>query len=98
MDYSGYPDCRPEFIESFQQTANLTCKLFLKDNVTIQAPLMYLTKAEIIQIGFDLNVPYHLTHSCYDPINGKACGHCDSCLLRMNGFKQAEVTDPTVYF
>ena len=95
LDYSGYPDCRPAFVESFQQTARLGTRL---TGFTIRAPLQHLTKAEIIRLGTRLNVPYELTHSCYDPApDGRACGHCDSCLLRKKGFQEAGVADPTRY-
>ncbi|MEM6561665.1 MAG: 7-cyano-7-deazaguanine synthase QueC [Planctomycetota bacterium] len=94
LDYSGYPDCRPEFIDAFQQTARLGTKL---TTLTIHAPLVHWTKAQIIRRGTDLGVDYALTHSCYDPINGKACGRCDSCLLRAKGFRDAGVPDPTDY-
>lgn len=95
LDYSGYPDCRPEFVESFQQTARLGTK---RTQFTIHAPLVHLTKAEIIRRGVQLNVDYSQTHSCYDPTpEGLACGRCDSCLLRKKGFAEAGVADPTRY-
>lgn len=95
LDYSGYPDCRPAFIESFQQTARLGTRL---TQFTIHAPLQHLTKAEIIQRGTELGVPFEITHSCYDPTaQGLACGRCDSCLLRRKGFTQAGIPDPTRY-
>ena len=95
LDYSGYPDCRPAFIESFQQTARLGTK---RANFTVHAPLVHLTKAQIIRRGVELGVDYSMTHSCYDPNEqGRACGRCDSCLLRMKGFAEAGVIDPTVY-
>ena len=95
LDYSGYPDCRPEFVESFQRTARLGTRLA---DFTIRAPLQRLTKAEIVRLGTRLNVPYGLTHSCYDPApDGAACGRCDSCLLRKKGFAEAGVADPTRY-
>ncbi len=96
QDYSGYPDCRPEFIQAFQHTACEALGL-PSGRLVIHRPLQNLSKSEIIQLGHSLQVPYHLTHSCYDPINGKACGHCDSCLLRKKGFEEANVPDPTVY-
>ena len=95
LDYSGYPDCRPEFVESFQHTARLGTT---RTAFTIHAPLVHLTKAEIIKKGVSLGVDYGQTHSCYDPSPaGLACGHCDSCLLRKKGFAQAGVADPTRY-
>ncbi|WP_428939091.1 7-cyano-7-deazaguanine synthase QueC [Fontivita pretiosa] len=95
LDYSGYPDCRPQFIESFQQTARLGTK---RSGFTIHAPLMQMTKAQIIRRGIELGVDYSMTHSCYDPdAAGRACGHCDSCLLRRRGFAAAGVPDPTIY-
>ena len=94
IDYSGYPDCRPEFIEAFQRAANLGTKF--AGRFTIHAPLVHLTKAQIIQRGTALGVDYGQTHSCYDPDpTGAACGHCDSCLLRKKGFEEANVPDPT---
>lgn len=99
IDYSGYPDCRPAFIESFTQTANLATKLGVDGNtIRIHTPLMEMTKAQIITTGTNLGVDYALTHSCYDPApNGLACGRCDSCVLRRNGFEQAGIPDPTRY-
>lgn len=95
LDYSGYPDCRPSFIESFQQTARLGTKL---TDFNIHAPLLHLSKAQIIQHGTALGVDYSMTHSCYDPApSGSSCGHCDSCLLRKKGFAEAGVKDPTEY-
>ena len=95
LDYSGYPDCRPEFVASFQETARLGTK---RTDFTIHAPLVQLTKAEIIQWGVRLNVDYGQTHSCYDPSpDGLACGRCDSCILRKKGFAEAGVPDPTRY-
>lgn len=95
LDYSGYPDCRPAFIDSFQQTARLGTR---RANFTIHAPLIQLTKAKIIRRGIELGVDYSLTHSCYDPDSaGLACGRCDSCLLRRKGFTEAMVSDPTKY-
>jgi 7-cyano-7-deazaguanine synthase len=96
IDYSGYPDCRPEFIEAFQHAANLGTKF--AGRFKIHTPLIRLTKAQIIQRGMQLGVNYALTHSCYDPDqSGAACGHCDSCLLRRKGFAEAGVADPTRY-
>jgi len=100
IDYSGYPDCRPEFIESFERMANLATKAGVegKTRLKIRTPLMDLTKAEIIRKGIALGVDYSMTHSCYDPdLSGKACGQCDSCLLRKKGFAEAAVADPTKY-
>ena len=100
LDYSGYPDCRPEFIQAFQTLANLATKAGVekKTTVTIHAPLINLTKAEIINKGMELGVDYSLTSSCYDPSEiGEACGLCDSCQLRRKGFLEAAVVDPTRY-
>jgi 7-cyano-7-deazaguanine synthase len=100
IDYSGYPDCRPEYIGAFEQMANLALKAAVegKIKIRIHTPLMAMTKAEIIRKGVELGVDYRLTHSCYDPsADGKACGQCDACLLRKKGFQEAGVTDPTVY-
>jgi 7-cyano-7-deazaguanine synthase len=100
VDYSGYPDCRPEYIEAFQYMANLATKAGVegKTQVTIRAPLIHMSKAEIIQKGIELGVDYSITHSCYDPSpEGRACGQCDSCLLRKKGFRKAGVPDPTPY-
>jgi 7-cyano-7-deazaguanine synthase len=101
VDYSGYPDCRPAFVEAFEKMANLALKAAVegKMRIAIRAPLLHMTKAEIIRRGTELGVPYHLTHSCYDPDGaGRACGQCDSCLLRKKGFEDAGVIDPTNYF
>ncbi len=100
VDYSGYPDCRPEFIQSFEQTANLATAYGVSggDKITIHSPLIEMTKAEIIKAGTELGVDYSQTISCYDPAdNGAACGHCDSCQLRAKGFADAGVADPTIY-
>ncbi len=100
IDYSGYPDCRPEYIEAYQTMANLATQTGVegKTKLTIRAPLMDKTKAEIIQIGTALGIDYSLTLSCYDPdAEGRACGRCDSCLLRKRGFKKAGIPDPTRY-
>jgi 7-cyano-7-deazaguanine synthase len=95
LDYSGYPDCRPEFVESFQHTARLGTK---RSGFTIHAPLVKLSKAQIIRRGVELGVDYGMTYSCYDPDElGRACGRCDSCLLRKKGFAEAGVADPTQY-
>lgn len=101
IDYSGYPDCRPEFIAAFQEVANLATKMTTAgggERFTIHTPLIHLTKAQIIRRGAELGVDYALTHSCYDPDDqGRACGRCDSCLLRKKGFAEAGVPDPTRY-
>ena len=99
LDYSGYPDCRPEFVEAFQALANLATKAGTEgQRFRIHAPLIHMTKAQIIQRGTSLRVNYALTISCYDPsVNGLACGRCDSCLLRRKGFSEAGVEDPTQY-
>jgi len=100
LDYSGYPDCRPEYIEAFEDMANLATKVGVEGltKIKIHTPLIELTKAQIIQRGISLGVDYAITMSCYDPSkSGEACGHCDSCLLRIRGFTEAGVTDPTRY-
>ncbi|MFH1081474.1 MAG: 7-cyano-7-deazaguanine synthase QueC [Pseudomonadota bacterium] len=100
VDYSGYPDCRPEFIAAFERLANLAIKAAVEGQliVKIRAPLIAMTKAEIIRMGVRLGVDYSLTHSCYDPPQaGTACGLCDSCHLRREGFREAGVPDPTHY-
>ena len=100
LDYSGYPDCRPEFIAAFETMANLATKAAVSGDhkLTVHTPLIYLTKAQIIQKGLELGVDYGVTSSCYDPApDGKACGTCDSCLLRLKGFKEAGGTDPRPY-
>jgi 7-cyano-7-deazaguanine synthase len=99
LDYSGYPDCRPEFLETFERVANLGTKAGIQgDRFRIHAPLLRLSKAEIIRRGRALGVDYGLTRSCYDPDDaGRACGSCDSCLLRKKGFAEAGVPDPTTY-
>lgn len=100
LDYSGYPDCRAEYIEAFQTMANLATKGGVDGTapVTIHTPLIDLTKAQIIQKGVALGVDYGLTTSCYDPApDGTACGHCDSCQLRLKGFRDAGLTDPVPY-
>ena len=100
LDYSGYPDCRPEFIAAFQMMANLATKVGVEGSTSLEihTPLIDLTKAEIIQRGVNLGVDYGLTTSCYDPDEaGAACGRCDSCLLRRRGFDDAAVVDPTNY-
>ena len=99
LDYSGYPDCRPEYITAFQTMANLATKAAVKGRrLAIHAPLINLTKAQIILLGIGLGVDYSLTHSCYDPSpEGLACGACDSCLLRKKGFEEAGIKDVTRY-
>jgi 7-cyano-7-deazaguanine synthase len=100
LDYSGYPDCRPAFIEAFERLANLATRMTTSSarRVTGHAPLIEMTKAQIIRRGTELGVDYSMTHSCYDPApDGRACGHCDSCLLRRKGFTEAGVADPTRY-
>lgn len=100
VDYSGYPDCRPEFIAAFQQMANLATKMTVNSGppFTIHAPLIHLTKAQIIRRGVELGVDYAMTHSCYDPDpQGRACARCDSCVLRKKGFAEAGMSDPTTY-
>lgn len=100
VDYSGYPDCRPAFLKAFEQLADLATKAGVEDEgrFKVHAPLIYMSKAEIIQTGIDLGVDYGLTHSCYDPSDdGGACGDCDSCRLRRKGFEEAGVEDPTRY-
>jgi len=99
LDYSGYPDCRPEFIAAFERMANLATVAGIKgQKLTIHTPLIDLTKAQIIQVGLDLGVDYANTTSCYDPASdGRACGRCDSCLLRKKGFKDAGTKDPREY-
>jgi len=100
LDYSGYPDCRPEYIDAFEKMARLATKAGVEGRLwlKIHTPLIAMTKAEIIQTGLKLGVDYSLTHSCYDPTpEGVACGKCDSCLLRLNGFAEAGVKDPLSY-
>jgi 7-cyano-7-deazaguanine synthase len=98
LDYSGYPDCRPEFLAAFETMARLGTRAgALGDEWKIHAPLIAMSKAEIIRTGVSLGVDYALTHSCYDPIGDLACGRCDSCLLRKRGFAEAGVPDPTGY-
>jgi len=99
VDYSGYPDCRPEFVQAFQKMANLATKVGVEGGqIRIHAPLIHLTKGQIIQQGLQLSVDYSLTHSCYDPAaDGASCGECDSCQLRLKGFAEAGVTDPIRY-
>ncbi len=101
IDYSGYPDCRPEYIEAFQQMASIATKAGVerKSKIKIHTPLINMSKAEIIKKGVSLGVDFSLTHSCYDPISsGNPCGICDSCLLRLKGFLDAGLKDPLAYF
>ncbi len=99
IDYSGYPDCRPEFIRAFEHLAKVATRAGVEGtNFRIHAPLIALSKAEIIQKGMSLGVNYALTHSCYNPApDGRACGVCDSCLLRRKGFREAGIADPVAY-
>ena len=100
LDYSGYPDCRPEYIQAFETMANLATKTAVegKGRFRIHTPLIDLTKAQIIQAGTALGIDYGITHSCYDPTDsGLACGSCDSCILRRKGFADAGIADPTPY-
>jgi 7-cyano-7-deazaguanine synthase len=100
VDYSGYPDCRPAFIEAFEKLANLATKAGVEGTATftIHTPLIHLTKAEIIRRGVELGVEYNLTHSCYDPDErGTSCGRCDACQLRLKGFAEAGLKDPLPY-
>jgi 7-cyano-7-deazaguanine synthase len=100
LDYSGYPDCRPEYIAAFERMANLATRAGVEgtSRVVIHAPLIDLTKAQIIELGLGLGVDYGLTTSCYDPSpDGAACGRCDACLLRRRGFAQAGISDPVKY-
>lgn len=100
LDYSGYPDCRPEFIAAFEHLANLATKAGVEggDQIRIRAPLINMTKKEIVMTGTALGIDYSLTSSCYDPnADGKACGTCDACLLRLRGFAEAGLEDPAGY-
>jgi 7-cyano-7-deazaguanine synthase len=96
LDYSGYPDCRPEFIDAFERMANLATKAGVEGQtkLMIHAPLLHLGKAEIVKLGRELGLDFSLTHSCYDPdVKGRPCGQCDSCVLRRKGFEEAGVED-----
>ena len=98
LDYSGYPDCRPNFIRAFELAVKEGTKAGMEGTpLQVKAPLLMLTKAEIIQRGIELHVPFHLTHSCYDPVGELACGRCDSCVIRREGFAKAGVVDPLAY-
>lgn len=96
LDFSGYPDCRPEYIKAFEKMANLATKAGVEGkNLTIRTPIINMTKAQIIKKGVSLGVDYSMTHSCYDPAeDGRPCGKCDSCLLRKKGFEEAGLSDP----
>lgn len=98
LDYSGYPDCRPEFIHAFEAAANAGTKAGVEGKrLQVRAPLLTMTKADIIRKGLQLHAPLHLTHSCYDPVGALACGRCDSCIIRREGFAKAGVADPIQY-
>jgi len=100
LDYSGYPDCRPEYVAAFEKMANLATKAGVEgsERLRIHAPLIDMTKAQIIAKGLELGVDYGMTTSCYDPVaNGDACGHCDACLLRLRGFAENDMVDPATY-
>lgn len=98
LDYSGYPDCRPEFLSAFEAAVHAGTKAGVQGRrLEVRAPLLHWPKDEIIRQGAALNAPFHLTHSCYDPIGGLACGRCDSCLIRREGFAKAGVADPILY-
>jgi 7-cyano-7-deazaguanine synthase len=100
VDYSGYPDCRPEYIESFQRLANLATKAGVEGHLkfVLHTPLIHMRKAQIIRCGIELGVDYSMTHSCYDPDDeGTSCGHCDACQLRRKGFAEAGLEDPLRY-
>lgn len=98
VDYSGYPDCRPEFIKAMEVVLRVGTKAgLIGRQIEIRAPLLQLSKADIIRLGVALHAPLHLTHSCYDPVGLVACGHCDSCLIRRRGFAEAGVVDPIPY-
>jgi 7-cyano-7-deazaguanine synthase len=98
IDYSGYPDCRPAFVRAFERLARVATKAGVEGRTfRVRAPLLRLSKAEIVRLGARLGVPYRLTLSCYAPERGRACGRCDACELRRKGFAQAGVPDPTLY-
>ena len=100
VDYSGYPDCRPEYIDAYEKMANMATRAGVEgaERLKIRTPLIQMRKADIIRSGHDLGVDYGMTHSCYDPSSeGLACGQCDSCLIRAKGFEDAGIPDPTIY-
>lgn len=99
VDYSGYPDCRPEYIEAYEAMANLATKSAVTGNgrIRVHAPLINMTKAGIVRRGIELGVDYSLTTSCYDPVDGVSCGTCDTCVLRLKGFHEAGIADPVRY-
>lgn len=99
VDYSGYPDCRPEYIAAFERMANLATRAGVEQStrLRIHTPLIDLTKAEIVKLGVSLGVDYSLTHTCYDPTDGISCGQCESCQLRIAGFREAGLVDPLEY-
>jgi 7-cyano-7-deazaguanine synthase len=98
VDYSGYPDCRPEFLRAFERLARVATRAGVEGRrLRVHAPLLRLSKAGIVRLGTRLGVPYRLTQSCYDPVRGRACGRCDACQLRRAGFEQARIPDPTPY-
>ena len=98
IDYSGYPDCRPAFLRAFEKLAKVATRAGVEGRpLRIRAPLLRLSKAEIVKLGTALEVPYRMTLSCYDPVRGRACGRCDACRLRRKGFADAGVPDPTQY-
>jgi 7-cyano-7-deazaguanine synthase len=98
VDYSGYPDCRPEFLRAFERLARVATRAGVQgDRIRIHAPLLRLGKAAIVRLGTRLGVPYRLTLTCYDPVRGRACGRCDACTLRRRGFEEAGIPDPTRY-
>ena len=98
VDYSGYPDCRPEFVDAFNKTIAVGTKQGVESGIEVVAPILNMSKKEIIELGMSLGVDYSLTHSCYDPTpDGLSCGVCDSCRLRLEGFRQAGFTDPLKY-
>jgi 7-cyano-7-deazaguanine synthase len=98
VDYSGYPDCRPAFLRAFERLARVATKAGAEGRrLRVHAPLLRLSKAQIVKLGTRLGVPYRATLSCYDPVRGRACGRCDACVLRRKGFAEAGVPDPTLY-